>query len=97
MYIHIQEIEKSYGSLLLFEELSLKIPQGHKIGLVGDNGSGKSSLFKLITGEESPDKGLVIRKKNLVLGYLEQLPEVPGTTSVQEVIEADFKELIEIQ
>lgn len=97
MYIHIQEIEKSYGSLLLFEELSLKIPQGHKIGLVGDNGSGKSSLFKLITGEESPDKGLVIRKKNLVLGYLEQLPEVTGTTSVQEVIEADFKELIEIQ
>lgn len=66
MYIHIQEIEKSYGSLLLFEDLSLKIPQGHKIGLVGDNGSGKSSLFKLITGEESPDKGLVIRKKSRI-------------------------------
>lgn len=96
MLVYVEAITKSYGSLTLFEELSMKIPTGHKIGLVGDNGSGKSSLFKLIIGCEPVSKGVIIRKKGLTIGYLEQLPQVSDGITVQAVIEATFKELIQL-
>lgn len=63
MFITVKEIGKTFGSLTLFEELSFTIPENKKIGLVGDNGSGKSSLFKLLLGIEFPSSGTIIRKR----------------------------------
>ncbi len=55
--IQINNLTKSYGTRVLFENLNLKLSQGQKIGFVGRNGSGKSTLFKIILGEEPYDDG----------------------------------------
>lgn len=97
MFVHIQEVTKNYGSLTVFEKLSMKIPANHKIGLVGDNGSGKSSLFKLIVGIEEPNSGTITRKKGLRIGYLEQLPKILNGVTVKEVIEKTFFDVLQLE
>lgn len=73
MLVQLQKITKNYGTLPLFENLNLKINQGDKIGLIGANGSGKSTVSKIIIGLESPDNGTVSCKKNIEIGYLSQI------------------------
>lgn len=97
MFITVKEIGKTFGSLTLFEELSFTIPENKKIGLVGDNGSGKSSLFKLLLGIESPSSGTIIRKKSLKIGYLEQLPVALPNQTVYQVIEQSFPTFIKMK
>ena len=70
--IQINNLTKSYGTRILFENLNLKLSQGQKIGFVGRNGSGKSTLFKIILGEESYDDGEVLIPKNYRIGTLRQ-------------------------
>ena len=57
--IKIQDLNKSYGSQALFKDLSLNIHRGEKIGLVGRNGHGKTTLFQMILGEVEPDSGSI--------------------------------------
>lgn len=97
MFITVKEIGKTFGSLTLFEELSFTIPENKKIGLVGDNGSGKSSLFKLLLGIEFPSSGTIIRKKGMKIGYLEQLPVAPPNETVYQVIEQSFPTFIKMK
>lgn len=70
--IQINNLTKSYGSRVLFEDLTLKLNAGNKVGFVGRNGSGKSTLFKIILGEESYDSGEIIIPKNYRIGTLRQ-------------------------
>lgn len=70
--IQINNLTKSYGTRVLFENLNLKLSAGSKIGFVGRNGSGKSTLFKIILGEESYDEGEIIIPKNYRIGTLRQ-------------------------
>ena len=70
--IQVISIKKQYGPQLLFENVSFQMGKGEKIGLVGRNGTGKSTLFKIILGEESMDGGSVSIPKNYSLGSLEQ-------------------------
>lgn len=70
--IQINNLTKSYGTRVLFENLNLKLGAGQKIGFVGRNGSGKSTLFKIILGEESYDEGEIIIPKNYRIGTLRQ-------------------------
>lgn len=70
--IQINNLTKSYGTRVLFENLSLKLNAGNKVGFVGRNGTGKSTLFKIILGEESYDSGEVILPKNYRIGTLRQ-------------------------
>ncbi|KFN40342.1 MAG: ABC transporter ATP-binding protein, partial [Sulfuricurvum sp. MLSB] len=65
-------LTKSYGTRILFEDLSLKLNSGNKVGFVGRNGTGKSTLFKIILGEEPYDSGEVILPKNYRIGTLRQ-------------------------
>lgn len=70
--IQINNLTKSYGTRILFENLNLKLSQGQKIGFVGRNGSGKSTLFKIILGEESYDDGEILIPRNYRIGTLRQ-------------------------
>lgn len=74
MLVQLQKITKNYGTIPLFEELNLQINKGEKIGLIGTNGSGKSTILKIITGLEGVESGTISCKKNGRIGYLEQMP-----------------------
>jgi ATPase subunit of ABC transporter with duplicated ATPase domains len=69
-YITIENLNKAYGTQVLFEEAFLTIHENQKIGLIGRNGAGKSTLMRIITGEESPDSGEVMIHPGVSLGYL---------------------------
>ena len=70
--LRIQNLNKSYGSQILFEEASLQMSSGERLGLVGRNGHGKSTLFRLLLGEEEPDSGKISIPRNYRLGHLAQ-------------------------
>jgi ATP-binding cassette ChvD family protein len=70
--IEAENISKSFGGKLLFENLSFKIPPGSIVGVIGGNGAGKSTLFKMITGKEKPDTGAVRIGDTVKLGYVDQ-------------------------
>ena len=89
-----QELSKMFGGHLIFEDLSFEIPERARIGLVGRNGTGKTTIFKLLSGVESPDKGLVHLKKGARVGYLAQIPHYPEGTKGLDVLRSAFSELI---
>ncbi len=84
--ISLSNVSLILGAHPVFKNLSWEIQQGQKIGLIGANGAGKSSLFKLITGEFSPEPGGgVVRAKGVTVGYLPQQPEFDSHQTVFEV------------
>ncbi|RBP06093.1 ribosomal protection-like ABC-F family protein [Rossellomorea aquimaris] len=89
-----QELSKMFGGHLIFEDLSFEIPERARIGLVGRNGTGKTTIFKLLSGAESPDKGLVHLKKGAKVGYLAQIPDYPEGTKGLDVLRSAFSHLI---
>ena len=92
--IQLQEISKSFGQRVLFEDVNLVVGPKERIGLVGRNGMGKSTLFRIILGEQSPDSGNVGIPKGYRLGALEQHLDFTGATILEEVIQALPKEFI---
>lgn len=82
--IVFEELSKSFARQVLFEKISFKINQGEKVGLVGKNGHGKSTLFRIIAGLEEPDEGRVIIPKNYRIGYLQQEPDFKKPTVLEE-------------
>jgi len=80
--IAFNDVSKQYGRQVLFLEASFQIDPGQKIGLVGPNGSGKTTMFRLILGEESPDRGEVSVPRRLSIAYRSRAGPWPsGTTS----------------
>ena len=82
--IKLQNIDKSYGSQVLFKDLSFFINKGEKVGLVGRNGHGKSTVFRMILGEEEPDSGQIIIPKGYSVGILKQHLEFSMDTVLEE-------------
>ena len=76
---------KSFAGRVLFEDVSLQVNRGDRIGLVGPNGAGKSTLFSLILGEASPDAGKVSLEKNMTVGFLPQEAAAAGEETVLEL------------
>ena len=75
---------KSFGDLVLFEDLSFSIERGEKVGLIARNGNGKTTLMNILTGIDSPDSGEVIYQNGIRRAYLPQLPQVlPGSTVLE--------------
>ncbi len=70
--IEAENISKSYGDKVLFENLSFKIPPGAIVGVIGGNGAGKSTLMKMITGKETPDSGTITIGDTVKLAYVDQ-------------------------
>ncbi len=81
----ISGVSKGYGGRVLFEDATLQVNRGDRIGLVGPNGAGKSTLFGLILGEESADSGNITCQRNTTLGYLPQESAPAGEETVLEL------------
>ena len=81
----VSELSKSFGGRLLFEDVSLQVNRGDRIGLVGPNGAGKSTLFSLLLGEASPDEGKINIEKNAIIGFLPQETASAGDETVLEL------------
>jgi ATP-binding cassette subfamily F protein uup len=83
-------ISKSYSEKILFNDISLGINDGDKIGLIGINGVGKSTLLKVIAGVETADTGKIIKGSTVRIGYLSQNPVLKsGVTVLNQVFEGD--------
>ena len=85
--ITIEHLTKSYTERLLFDDTSFSIGDGEKVGLIGINGTGKSTLLKIVAGLEEPDDGSVIRRRNLYIRYLPQIPQfTPGDSVLDSIV-----------
>lgn len=91
--MQIEELTKSYGDRMLFADVTFGIAEGDKTGIVARNGTGKTTLLRIIAGLEAPDSGRVVARNGLRVGYLEQLPEfAEGTTVLEACLHADTAE-----
>ncbi|MEP6937586.1 MAG: ABC-F family ATP-binding cassette domain-containing protein [Chthoniobacterales bacterium] len=93
----ISQVTKSFGGRILFEEASLQVNRGERIGLVGPNGAGKSTLFSLILGEALPDAGRVSLEKSATIGFLPQENAPAGDETVLELATAISPQLTQAQ
>ncbi len=89
----LTNIEKTFGKRTLFDKLNLNVYRGERIGLIGDNGSGKTSLFKVLNGEFAIDHGVAAVGKTTKLGYLQQDPVFDETNTVIDEAELAFADL----
>lgn len=80
----IENMSKSFTDKVLFDNVSLGINEGDRIGIIGINGTGKSTLLKIIAGIEQPDEGTVTKGKNIVIEYLAQNPEFDESKTIVE-------------
>ena len=81
-YLDVQQLTKSFGSLVLFENISFSIAEGQKVGLIAKNGTGKSTLLSVLSGKEGYDSGEIIFRRDLRVGMLEQSPVFDPSESV---------------
>ena len=80
--LDVQGLSKSFGALKLFDNISLSISEGQKVGLIARNGTGKSTLLSIIAGHDTPDSGEIVFRRDLKVGYLEQSPAFDPDESV---------------
>ena len=83
-YLQIDNLTKSFGDLVLFENVSLGIAEGQRVGLIAKNGSGKTTLLNIIAGKEGYDSGNIVFRRDLRVDYLEQDPQYPEELTVLE-------------
>ena len=81
-YLDVQQLTKSFGSLVLFEDISFSIAEGQRVGLIAKNGTGKSTLLSVLSGKEGYDSGEIIFRRDLRVGMLEQSPVFDPMESV---------------
>jgi ATP-binding cassette subfamily F protein uup len=84
--INLERVSKSYGVRPLLTEVSLGVAVGERIGVVGRNGDGKTTLLRILTGDETPDSGRVSQQRGLLVGYLQQGDELDDTHTVREAV-----------
>jgi ABC transport system ATP-binding/permease protein len=82
--LSVENLSKNYGEKSLFEGISFGIEQGQKVALVAKNGTGKSTLMKILSGQDVPDRGKVTLRKDIRVAYLDQNPVFPSESTVFE-------------
>lgn len=82
--LDIQNVSKRFGERVLFENISFSIGEGQRVGLIAQNGTGKTTLLSMLTGDESCDSGAIIYRNGIKVGYLRQEPKFPEGASVLE-------------
>ena len=83
-YIQVNGLTRSVGDRVLFHDVSFGIAEGQHVGLIAQNGTGKTTLLNILAGKDSADEGSVIYRKDLRVGYLEQMPHYPMDMTVKE-------------
>src|SRR5260370_9399608 len=97
LLINFSKVGKDFGGNLMFWDIDLEIMEGERIGLVGENGGGKSTLFKLLASIDTPTDGVISRRRNLTIGYLAQEAD-PGQShkTVFEAVSEVTQELVDL-
>ena len=95
-YLSIDNISKAFSDKLLFENISFGIEKGEKTALVAANGTGKSTMMKILVGKEESDKGSIAYNENIRIGYLEQLPQFDPELTIQEVISTGHTDIMAV-
>ncbi|WP_276989853.1 ABC-F family ATP-binding cassette domain-containing protein [Capnocytophaga gingivalis] len=85
-YLSVENISKAYGERVLFENVSFGINKDQKIALIAKNGAGKSSLLKILIGQDTPDTGQVVSRKGLKIAFLPQEPNLPEELTIEDYI-----------
>ena len=92
--LQLNNISKAYAGRVLFDQASLQLMRGDRLGLVGPNGAGKSTLFSIILGEEAPDSGKVLLERGVTFGYLPQESAPVGDETVLEMATAHMADAL---
>ena len=95
-YLSVENISKSYGERILFKNISFGINEGQKIGFVAKNGTGKTSILNIIAGDDTPDTGNVVSRKNVKISYLSQDPKLDPNCTIEEIIQTSDNFIIKI-
>ncbi len=82
--LSVEQLKKSFGERILFEDLTFGLAEREKVALVARNGTGKTSLLRILSGEEEPDTGRVVTRKGVRVGYLKQEPHFPEGIEVMQ-------------
>lgn len=93
--LNIEHIHKIFGDKVIFDDISCGIDQGEKIGIIGVNGTGKTTLLRVITGEEEPDEGQVITQNGIRISWLPQTPEFPQHMTILDYVAEGKAERLE--
>jgi len=93
--ISVKNLKKTYGPKLIFENVSFELNSKDRVSLVGRNGTGKTTIFKIITGNEHADQGTIYTKKDMKIGYLEQEPDY-GDMISRDVISLAKEDLLNL-
>ena len=95
--IQLDDVYKSFGGNEVLTGITWKVEPRHRIGLVGRNGCGKTTLFHVLTGVETPDRGAVYRSRGLKIAHLPQEPELRSESTVLRSALAGFQDMLDIQ
>lgn len=90
--LNMEHISKIYGDKVIFDDISVGIHQGDKIGLIGINGTGKTTFLRILAGTEEPDQGQVIMQNGLRISCLSQHPEFPEGATILSYVTAGKQE-----
>ena len=93
-YLSVENISKSYGERILFQNISFGINAGQKIGFVAKNGTGKTSILNIISGLDSPDEGNIVIRKNITVSFLSQEPILNPNLTIEEIINTSENKII---
>ena len=95
-YLSVENIAKAYGERELFSNISFGINEGQKVGFVAKNGTGKTSLLNILSGEDSPDEGNVVFRKDITTAFLPQEPNLDPKLTVEQTIFAADNEILKV-
>jgi ATP-binding cassette subfamily F protein uup len=95
-YLSVENISKSFGERTLFENISFGINKDQKIAFVAKNGSGKTSILKIINGEDTPDTGQIVLRKEIKMAFLSQEPTLDPELTIEESIFASGNEILKV-
>ena len=88
-YVQVEKLKKSFGDRVLFEDITFGIDKDQKVALVAKNGTGKTTLLNIIAGKDTPDEGKITFRRDLKIGFLEQIPPLNNkNTIIDEVFHA---------
>jgi ATP-binding cassette subfamily F protein uup len=95
-YLSVENIAKSFGARTLFEDVSFGINKDQKIAFVAKNGSGKTTILKILTGQDSPDSGQVVMRKGIRMEFLSQEPNLQDELTIEESIFASDNDILKV-